>query len=57
LSSIHDQIESLRKRWEKWYCGVDVTQLRRRGMQVNHKRLVRIMQEDNLLALQPKRFI
>ena len=31
-------------------------ELRRRGMQVNHKRVVRIMQEDNLLALQPKRF-
>ena len=25
-------------------------ELRRRGMQVNHKRVVRIMQEDNLLA-------
>jgi transposase InsO family protein len=31
-------------------------ELRRRGMQVNHKRVVRIMREDNLLALQPKRF-
>jgi glycine/sarcosine N-methyltransferase len=31
-------------------------ELRRRGMQVNHKRVVRIMQEDNLLALQPKHF-
>jgi len=31
-------------------------ELRRRGMQVNHKRVVRIMQEDNLLALQPKGF-
>jgi transposase InsO family protein len=31
-------------------------ELRRRGMQVNHKRVVRIMQEDNLLALQPKCF-
>jgi transposase InsO family protein len=31
-------------------------ELRRRGMQVNHKRVVRIMQEDHLLALQPKRF-
>jgi len=28
----------------------------RRGMQVNHKRVVRIMLEDNLLGLQPKRF-
>lgn len=32
-------------------------ELRRRGMQVNHKRVVRIMREDNLLALQPKRFV
>jgi len=31
-------------------------ELRRRGMQVNHKRVVRIMGEDSLLALQPKRF-
>ena len=31
-------------------------ELRRRGMQINHKRVVRIMREDNLLALQPKRF-
>jgi len=31
-------------------------ELRRRGMQVNHKRVVRIMRQDNLLALQPKRF-
>jgi transposase InsO family protein len=32
-------------------------ELRRRGMQVNHKRVVRIMREDNLLAIQPKRFV
>jgi len=31
-------------------------ELRRRGMQVNHKRVVRIMREDNLLGLQPKCF-
>jgi putative transposase len=31
-------------------------ELRRRGMQVNHKRVVRILREDNLLALQPKSF-
>ncbi len=28
-------------------------ELRRRGMLVNHKRVVRIMREDNLLAVQP----
>ena len=32
-------------------------ELHRRGMQINHKRVARIMQEDNLLALQPKRFV
>jgi putative transposase len=31
-------------------------ELRHRGMQVNHKRVVRIMWEDDLLAIQPKRF-
>ena len=31
-------------------------ELRRCGMMVNRKRVARIMREDNLLALQPKRF-
>ena len=31
-------------------------ELRHRGMQVNHKRVARIMREDDLLAIQPKRF-
>ena len=32
-------------------------ELRRRGMLVNHKRVARIMREDSLLAVQPKRFM
>lgn len=32
-------------------------ELHRRGMQVNHKRVARIMREDNLLGIQPKRFV
>jgi transposase InsO family protein len=32
-------------------------ELRRRGMLVNHKRVARIMREDDLLAVQPKRFV
>ncbi len=32
-------------------------ELRRRGMLVNHKRVWRMMREDNLLAVQPKRFV
>ena len=32
-------------------------ELRRRGMLVNHKRVARLMREDNLLAMQPKAFV
>ena len=32
-------------------------ELRRRGMLVNHTRVARMMREDNLLAVQPKRFV
>jgi len=32
-------------------------ELRRRGMLVNQKRVARIMREDDLLAVQPKRFV
>jgi transposase InsO family protein len=32
-------------------------ELRRRGMLVNHKRVARIMREDNLLAVQPPAFV
>ena len=31
-------------------------ELRRRGRQVNHKRVERLMKEDNLLAVQPRAF-
>jgi putative transposase len=32
-------------------------ELRRRGMIVNHKRVSRVMREDNLLAVQPRAFV
>jgi transposase InsO family protein len=32
-------------------------ELRRRGMLVNHKRVLRIIREDNLLAMQPRAFV
>ena len=32
-------------------------ELRRRGMLVNHKRVARLMRQDNLLAVQPKAFL
>jgi len=33
-----------------------MAELHRRGMPVNHKRVARIMREDNLLGMQPERF-
>ncbi len=32
-------------------------EMRRRGMPVNHKRVLRMMREDNLLAVQPRAFV
>jgi hypothetical protein len=32
-------------------------ELRRRGVVVNHKRVARILREDNLLAVQPRQFV
>lgn len=32
-------------------------ELKRRGMPMNHKRVARIMREDNPLAVQPKEFV
>jgi transposase InsO family protein len=32
-------------------------ELRRRGMRVNHKRVLRLMREDNLLGIEPKAFL
>ena len=32
-------------------------ELRRRGMLANHKRVARILREDNLLAVQPRQFV
>jgi putative transposase len=32
-------------------------ELRRRGLQVNHKRVARLMREDNLLAMRSRRFV
>ena len=32
-------------------------ELRKRGLVINHKRVARIMREDNLLAMQPRAFV
>jgi len=40
----------------RYGCPRITKELRRRGLQVNHKRVQRLMQEDNLLAVQPRAF-
>ena len=32
-------------------------ELRRQGMRMNHKRVARLLREDNLLGIQPKAFV
>ena len=41
----------------RYGCRRITKELRRRGMRVNHKRVARILREDNLLAVQPRRFV
>ena len=41
----------------RYGCRRISAELRRRGMVVNHKRVLRMMREDNLLAVQPRAFV
>lgn len=54
VSAIHDIVASHRRRYG--YRRV-TAELRARGMSVNHKRVARLMREDNLLAIQRRKFI
>ena len=47
---------ALERRRRYGYRGI-AAELHRRGIQVNHKRVARTMREDNLLGIQPKRFV
>ena len=53
-STIHQIVLEHRRRYG--YRRV-TAELRRRGMLVNHKRVARLMREDNLLAVQPRAFV
>jgi putative transposase len=53
-SAIHDIVLEHRRRYG--YRRV-TAELRRRGWPVNHKRVARLMREDNLLAASPKAFV
>jgi putative transposase len=53
-AAIHSIVVAHRRRYG--YRRI-TAELRRQGMNVNHKRVARIMREDNLLALQPRAFV
>jgi transposase InsO family protein len=53
-STIHQIVLEHRRRYG--YRRV-TAELRRRGLLVNHKRVARLMREDNLLAIQPRAFV
>ena len=53
-SAIHEIVLEHRRRYG--YRRV-TAELRRRGMPINHKRVARLMRQDNLLAVQPKAFV
>jgi putative transposase len=53
-SAIQEIVLAHRRRYGYRRVGAE---LRRRGLCVNHKRVVRLMREDQLLALQPRSFV
>jgi transposase InsO family protein len=53
-AALHEIVVEHRRRYG--YRRV-AAELRRRGMAINHKKVARLMREDNLLAVQPKAFV
>jgi transposase InsO family protein len=55
---VRSEIQKIALQYRRRYGYRRVTaELRRRGMRVNHKRVARMMREDNLLAVQPRAFV
>lgn len=55
---VHSAIQQIVVEHRRRYGYRRVTvELHRRGMAVNHKRVLRLMREDNLLGVQPKAFV
>jgi len=55
---LRDEIQQIFSQHKRRYGYRRVSaELRRRGLAVNHKRVARLMREDNLLAVQPQSFV
>lgn len=54
---VRDQIQQLALEFPSYGYRRITTQLQRDGWRVNHKRILRLMREDNLLCLRKRRFV
>ena len=54
---LRDQIQRVALAWPSYGYRRVTAQLNRQGVEVNHKHVLRLMREDNLLCLRKKRFI
>src|SRR5262249_59748887 len=54
---LHDAIQKIALEMPSYGRRRITAELRRRGFKVNHKRVARIMREDNLLCLRRRKFI
>ena len=54
---LHDQIQRIALEMPSYGYRRITHELRRRGMVVNHKRVLRLMRQDNLLCLRKKKFV
>ncbi len=54
---LRDRIQSIALEWSVYGYRRIWAELRRQGIIVNHKRVLRVMREDNLLCLRKKSFI
>ena len=54
---LRDQIQRIALEWPCYGWRRVTAELRRRGWKVNHKRVRRIMREDNLLCLRRRKFV
>jgi transposase InsO family protein len=54
---LRDQIQRVALQWPQYGYRRITAELRRQGITANHKRVLRLMREDNLLCLRKRRFI
>jgi putative transposase len=54
---LRDHIQRIALDWPQYGYRRITVELHRRGVEVNHKRALRLMREDNLLCLRKRRFI